>query len=118
MRNLLITGGAGFIGSNYVRYVLQNHPDLNVVVFDKLTYAGNLDDLRDVEEKFHLRYRFVKGDICDAGVVNATLREYHIDTIVNFAAVYTPCTHRAHRRHRISANALQGDSRRNAHFIG
>ena len=71
MRNLLITGGAGFIGSNYVRYVLQNHPDLNVVVFDKLTYAGNLDNLRDVEEKFQLRYRFVSGDICDADVVNA-----------------------------------------------
>ena len=86
MRNLLITGGAGFIGSNYVRYVLQNHPDLNVVVFDKLTYAGNLDNLRDLEEKFQLRYKFVKGDICDAEVVNATLREHHIDTIVNFAA--------------------------------
>jgi dTDP-glucose 4,6-dehydratase len=86
LRNLLITGGAGFIGSNYVRYVLQNHPDLNVVVFDKLTYAGNLDNLRDLEEKFRLRYKFVKGDICDAEGVNATLREHRVDTIVNFAA--------------------------------
>ncbi len=86
MRNLLITGGAGFIGSNYVRYVLQNHPDLHVVVFDKLTYAGNLDNLRDVAEKFQSRYNFVRGDICDAEAVNAAMREYRIDTIVNFAA--------------------------------
>ncbi len=86
MRNFLIAGGAGFIGSNYVRYVLQNHPDLHVVVFDKLTYAGNLDNLRDVAEKFQSRYNFVRGDICDAEAVNAAMREYHIDTIVNFAA--------------------------------
>ncbi len=86
MRNLLVTGGAGFIGSNYVRYVLQNHPDLNVVVFDKLTYAGNLDNLRDVAEQFQSRYTFVRGDICNAEVVEAAMREYQIDTIVNFAA--------------------------------
>jgi dTDP-glucose 4,6-dehydratase len=86
VRNLLITGGAGFIGSNYVRYVLQNHPDLNVVVYDKLTYAGNLDNLRDLKEKFQSRYEFVKGDICEADVVTATIRTHHIDTIVNFAA--------------------------------
>lgn len=86
MRNLLITGGAGFIGSNYVRYVLQNHPDLNVVVFDKLTYAGNLDNLRDVAEQFQSRYKFVRGDICDADAVTAVMRDDHIDTIVNFAA--------------------------------
>ena len=86
MKNLLITGGAGFIGSNYVRYVLQNHPDLRVTVFDKLTYAGNLDNLRDVAERFHLRYSFVKGDICDAAAVEAAVRDHSIDTIVNFAA--------------------------------
>ncbi len=86
MRNLLITGGAGFIGSNYVRYVLQNHPDLHVIVFDKLTYAGNLDNLQDVAEKFQSRYDFVRGDICDAAAVEAALRTYQIDTIVNFAA--------------------------------
>lgn len=86
MRNLLVTGGAGFIGSNYVRYVLQNHPDLNVVVFDKLTYAGNLDNLRDVAEQFQSRYGFVRGDICNAEAVEAAMREYRIDTIVNFAA--------------------------------
>ena len=86
MRNLLITGGAGFIGSNYVRYVLQNHPDLHVTVFDKLTYAGNLDNLIDVAEKFRLRYSFVRGDICDAEAVQAVMRDHQIDTIVNFAA--------------------------------
>ena len=86
MRNLLITGGAGFIGSNYVRYVLQNHADYHVTVFDKLTYAGNLDNLIDVGEQFQSRYNFVRGDICDAAVVTATIQEHRIDTIVNFAA--------------------------------
>ena len=86
MRNLLITGGAGFIGSNYVRYVLENHPDFHVTVFDKLTYAGNLDNLRDVTAKFQSRYGFVKGDICDAESVAAAVRDHAIDTIVNFAA--------------------------------
>ncbi|HZY44836.1 MAG TPA: dTDP-glucose 4,6-dehydratase [Anaerolineae bacterium] len=86
MKNLLITGGAGFIGSNYVRYVLENHSNLNAIVFDKLTYAGNLDNLRDVNEKFRARYHFVQGDICDAESVAAAMRDHHIDTIVNFAA--------------------------------
>lgn len=86
MKNLLITGGAGFIGSNYVRYVLMNHPQLNVIVYDKLTYAGNLDNLRDVAEQFQSRYSFVRGDICDAAAVEQAIRDHHIDTIVNFAA--------------------------------
>jgi dTDP-glucose 4,6-dehydratase len=86
LRNLLITGGAGFIGSNYVRYVLQNHTEYHVTVFDKLTYAGNLDNLFDVAELFQPRYRFVRGDICDAEAVHAAMRDRHIDTIVNFAA--------------------------------
>ncbi|MGQ9459249.1 MAG: GDP-mannose 4,6-dehydratase, partial [Anaerolineae bacterium] len=62
MRNLLITGGAGFIGSNFTRYILEKYPDYRVVVFDKLTYAGNLDNLRDLEG--NPRYTFVWGDIC------------------------------------------------------
>ena len=83
MKNLLITGGAGFIGSNFVRYILGRYPDYRVVVFDKLTYAGNLDNLRDVQD---LRYHFVRGDICDSTMVEDAIRQYNIDTIVNFAA--------------------------------
>lgn len=80
--NVLITGGAGFIGSNYVRYVLRNHPDYRVTVLDKLTYAGNLDNLRDVETD--PRFRFVKGDICDASLVEQVTAG--MDAVVNFAA--------------------------------
>jgi dTDP-glucose 4,6-dehydratase len=86
MRNVLITGAAGFIGSNYVRYALETHRDWNVVVFDKLTYAGNLDNLKDVAEAFKGRYSFVQGDIADRTRVFETVRENKIDLIVNFAA--------------------------------
>ncbi|HNR95954.1 MAG TPA: dTDP-glucose 4,6-dehydratase [Anaerolineae bacterium] len=84
MRNLLVAGGAGFIGSNFVRYVLGKYPDYHVVVYDKLTYAGNLQNLLDVDDD--PRYAFVKGDICDGAAVEAALRQYPVDTIVNFAA--------------------------------
>jgi dTDP-glucose 4,6-dehydratase len=84
MKNLLITGGAGFIGSNFVRYLLTKYRDYRLVVFDKLTYAGNLDNLRDVEA--HPRYAFRRGDICDAPAVECAVRDHQIDTIVNFAA--------------------------------
>jgi dTDP-glucose 4,6-dehydratase len=84
MKTLLVTGGAGFIGSNYVHYVLRQHPQDRVVVYDKLTYAGNLDNLRDLADE--PRYAFVQGDICDADKVRATIREQGVDTIVNFAA--------------------------------
>jgi len=84
MRNVLITGGAGFIGSNFVRYILNKYPDYKVVVYDKLTYAGNLDNLRDIEHD--PRYTFVRGDICDAEKVDEVVREREVDAIVNFAA--------------------------------
>jgi dTDP-glucose 4,6-dehydratase len=84
MKNLLITGGAGFIGSNFVRMMLEKYPDYHLTVYDKLTYAGNLDNLRDVQD--NPRYSFVHGDIGDAALVEETLREHTIDTIVNFAA--------------------------------
>ena len=79
---IVVTGGAGFIGSNFVRYLLGKYDDLEVVNLDKLTYAGNLENLRDVEDD--ARYSFVKGDICDAAVVRATLDG--ADAVVNFAA--------------------------------
>ena len=86
MRNLLITGGAGFIGSNFARYILEEYPAYHAVVFDKLTYAGNLDNLKDVQERFVDRYTFVQGDIADPQAVDAAMVEHEIDTIVNFAA--------------------------------
>jgi dTDP-glucose 4,6-dehydratase len=86
MENLLVTGGAGFIGSNFVHYVLEKYPQYRLVVFDKLTYAGNLDNLKDVAERFGERYTFVRGDIADAAAIDGVMREHGIDTIVNFAA--------------------------------
>jgi dTDP-glucose 4,6-dehydratase len=84
MKNILVTGGAGFIGSNFVRMMLDKYPDYHILVFDKLTYAGNLDNLLDVDDD--PRFRFVKGDICDAEAVAEAIRGGQIDTIVNFAA--------------------------------
>lgn len=84
MKNFLVTGGAGFIGSNFVRYMLEKYPQYKIVVFDKLTYAGNLDNLREVENDPH--YAFVQGDICEAEDVRDAIRAHGIDTIVNFAA--------------------------------
>jgi dTDP-glucose 4,6-dehydratase len=79
---LLVTGGAGFIGSNFIRLVLAERPDWRIVNLDKLTYAGNLENLRDVEDD--PRYRFVQGDICDESVVSEAAAG--CDVIVNFAA--------------------------------
>src|SRR5687767_9464543 len=84
MRNILVTGGAGFIGSNFVRRTFENHPDYRVVVFDKMTYAGNLDNLSTVAS--NPNYAFVQGDIADREAVRATIEQHGIDTIVNFAA--------------------------------
>jgi len=86
MKNLLITGGAGFIGSNFTRYILRKYPDYHVVVYDKLTYAGNLENLKDVAADFQGRYVFVHGDICDAERVRETIRAHQVDGVVNFAA--------------------------------
>lgn len=82
MNRLLVTGGAGFIGSNYVRYVLSHHPDYRVTVLDKLTYAGNLANLADVRD--NPNFEFVKGDICDQPLADKLVAGS--DAILNFAA--------------------------------
>ena len=84
MENLLITGGAGFIGSNFVHHILDKYPGYKVIVYDKLTYAGNLDNLQDVADD--RRYSFVRGDICDMELVEEVVQEHKVDGIVNFAA--------------------------------
>lgn len=82
MAKLLITGGAGFIGSNFTQRMVREHPDWHIVVLDKLTYAGSLDNLAGLDD--HPRFRFVRGDICDRSVVEPLIRE--CDLVVNFAA--------------------------------
>ena len=84
MKNLLVTGGAGFIGANFVHHMLSKYDDLSITVYDKLTYAGNMDNLLPVADD--PRYRFHQGDICDAVAVEQAIRDNDIDTIVNFAA--------------------------------
>lgn len=84
MQSMLVTGGAGFIGSNFIRHVLAHEPDINVINLDKLTYAGSLDNLKNLPHAE--RHHFVQGDICDAKMVKHILQYHHIDTIVHFAA--------------------------------
>jgi dTDP-glucose 4,6-dehydratase len=84
MKRILVTGGAGFIGSNFIRMVLTEHPDAFVVNLDKLTYAGNLENLAGFEK--HPNHRFIKGDICDAALLSKLMTEFDIDSIVHFAA--------------------------------
>jgi dTDP-glucose 4,6-dehydratase len=82
--NLLVTGGAGFIGSNFIRHMLGAHPDYNIVNLDSLTYAGNLNNLKDCDT--NPRYTFIRGDICDHALVNTVMEKQDIDTVVHFAA--------------------------------
>jgi dTDP-glucose 4,6-dehydratase len=84
MKTLLVTGGAGFIGSNFVQYWLETYPEDKVVVLDALTYAGNLASLKPVEN--NTNYSFCHGNICDTDLVESLLTKNHIDTIVHFAA--------------------------------
>lgn len=84
MKNILVTGAAGFIGSAFARYMIRRYPDYRIIVFDKLTYAGNLDNLLPVSDEEN--YRFVRGDIADRAAVRQALEAHAIDTVVNFAA--------------------------------
>jgi dTDP-glucose 4,6-dehydratase len=82
MKKLLVTGGAGFIGSNFIRHLLNKYRDYKIVNLDKLTYCGNLANLRGVER--NANYRFIKGDICDTELVQRLVKG--CDAVVNFAA--------------------------------
>ena len=82
--NYLVTGGAGFIGANFVKYMLKKYKEINIVILDKLTYAGNLGTIR--EELKDSRVSFVKGDICNKELVENIFMNHDIDYVVNFAA--------------------------------
>ncbi len=84
MKNILVTGGAGFIGSNFVRHMLQTYDHYHIVNFDSLTYAGNLENLLDIEH--HPNYSFVKGDIGSLNDVEQVFKTHNIDVVINFAA--------------------------------
>jgi dTDP-glucose 4,6-dehydratase len=84
MKNILVTGGAGFIGSNFINYILNKRDDYFIVNLDKLTYAGNLENLKEVESKKN--YTFIKGDIVNAELVNYIFEKYKIKYVINFAA--------------------------------
>lgn len=84
MNNVLVTGGAGFIGSNFVRYLLQNEPEVRVVNLDILSYAGSQENIKDLPHPE--RHTFVRGDICDRPLVDHLFHLYQIDTVVHFAA--------------------------------
>jgi len=84
MKTYLVTGGAGFIGSNFIIYMLNKYEDIKIINLDKLTYAGNLENLKTVENKEN--YIFVQGDICDKSLVEGLFDKYDIDYVVNFAA--------------------------------
>ena len=84
MKQVLVTGGAGFIGSNFVRYLLEAEPDVHIVNLDALTYAGSLENLRDLPHAE--RHTFVQGNIQDQSLVTNLLQQHRIDTIVHFAA--------------------------------
>lgn len=84
MKTYLVTGGAGFIGSNFIHYMLKKYSDIKIINLDKLTYAGNLENLKDIEKD--ARYSFVQGDICDKEVVENIFENSNVDYVVNFAA--------------------------------
>lgn len=84
MKHILVTGGAGFIGSNFVPYFIENNPNYHLVNLDALTYAGNLDNVKEVET--HPRYTFVKGDICDSNFIKELFDTYQFHDVIHFAA--------------------------------
>ncbi|MDQ7042537.1 MAG: GDP-mannose 4,6-dehydratase, partial [Sulfurimonas sp.] len=84
MTNILLTGTAGFIGSNFVPYFLEKYPEYNLINLDLLTYAGNIENLKECES--NPRYKFIKGDICNRELVEFIFNEYDINGVIHFAA--------------------------------
>ena len=84
MKNILVTGGAGFIGANFVPYFIENNPDYHLVNLDLLTYAGNLENVSEVEN--HPRYTFVQGDICDRNFIEELFQKHQFHDVIHFAA--------------------------------
>lgn len=84
MKNILVTGGAGFIGSNFIRYMINKYDYITIINYDALTYAGNLHNLEDIEKKDN--YFFIKGNILDKELFKKTMQKYSVDTIIHFAA--------------------------------
>jgi dTDP-glucose 4,6-dehydratase len=84
MKSILVTGGAGFIGSNFIRYLLKNQPDVTIFNLDALTYAGSLENLKNLPNSD--RHKFIQGDVCDRSLIDSLLHEYRIQTIIHFAA--------------------------------
>jgi dTDP-glucose 4,6-dehydratase len=86
MKVCLITGGMGFIGSNFIRYLLESSEDIKIINIDKLTYAGNPDNLKDIEINYNSVYKFFKGDICDFQLIDEIVQKKSVNYIINFAA--------------------------------
>lgn len=84
MKQMLVTGGAGFIGSNFILYMMKKHPELCIVNLDALTYAGNLENLKAIEAE--ARYDFVQGDVCDPALIRTLFEKHSFDTVIHFAA--------------------------------
>ncbi|ENQ3079597.1 dTDP-glucose 4,6-dehydratase [Bacillus cereus] len=82
--NILVTGGAGFIGSNFVRYMIRKYPNYNIINYDALTYSGNLNNLRNIEAERN--YTFIKGEIQNRDLIEQVIYKYEIDAVINFAA--------------------------------
>ncbi len=83
-RTILVCGGAGFIGSNFIHYMLKNHPNCQIINYDKLTYAGNLENHKEIQDKSN--YKFIQGDIIDLELLDKVMKENKINQVINFAA--------------------------------
>ena len=84
-KNILLTGGAGFIGSNLLRLMINKYPDYKIINLDKLTYAGNLENLTGLEDKAN--YTFVKGDICDSNLLNTLFEKHNINAVMLYKKI-------------------------------